>query len=134
MSPLATQPLVELCLRIESPLKARDGWDRAVARAAFSEELPEIILRRTSKGGGDLWLTAATLHNMPFIREYLLDGLLVKAGILDSAKLERTLASSPTKTPCRPFDIIRHLYQESWLRNWSEDQSLSNSRYDVQSA
>jgi asparagine synthase (glutamine-hydrolysing) len=130
VTPIGSQPLVELCLRIESHLNVRDGWDRAVVRQAFSNNIPEIILRRTSKGGGDFWMAAAIQRNMPFIREYLLDGLLVGNGLLDLRKLKVGLSHSPTRTHFQSMDIIRHLYNEAWLRNWTSygsDFSLNPS-------
>jgi asparagine synthase (glutamine-hydrolysing) len=122
VSPFASQPLVELCLRIESHLKVRGGWDRAVVREAFSHDLPDVVRTRTAKGGGDFWMHAAVQRNMTFIREYLLNGLLVGTGLLDYGKLAGGLSPSPSKTSLGYLDIIRHLHNEAWLRNWSESE------------
>lgn len=116
VSPLCSQPLVEVCLRVESHLNAEGGWDRAVARRAFALELPESILRRTSKGGPDVWAAEVIKRNMDFIREYLLGGVLIQKGLLDAKKLASGLAKKPTKVPFRKGDVIRQLYNEAWTR------------------
>src|SRR6185436_11940153 len=44
--PYYSQPVVELSLRIPTYLCALDGRDRAIARRAFVDDVPEKILRR----------------------------------------------------------------------------------------
>ena len=44
--PLLSQPLIETCLRIPVHLLATEGWDRAVARRAFSTDLPAEVYQR----------------------------------------------------------------------------------------
>ena len=51
LSPLFSQPVMELCLRIPTYVLTHGGWDRAVARRAFYHDLPPQIRNRRNKGG-----------------------------------------------------------------------------------
>lgn len=55
-SPLASQPLVEHCLKVPTWLWCKGGKNRAVARAAFASHLPREIVERTSKAGPDSFI------------------------------------------------------------------------------
>jgi asparagine synthase (glutamine-hydrolysing) len=118
ISPLASQPLVEICLRVASYLSVDAGCDRSIARQAFARDLPVAIFSRASKGTQAPWTRERVKQSRPFAREFLLDGLLVKKGILDKKKLEDALADRPIKTRFKEQDVIRQLYHEAWLRNW----------------
>lgn len=120
VSPLASRPLVDLCLRIESHLNASRGIDRAVAREAFRDELPESILHRCSKGGPDAWTEKIIRRNAEWIRKFLCDGALTAKGLLDPDRITRMLTDGPTKMQFRTGDIIRHLYTEGWVRAWMQ--------------
>lgn len=117
---LISQPLAELCLRIPTYVLLTDGWDRALARRAFADELPREIFQRTTKGSFDSWPTEVISRNSNFVRELLLDGLLVHEKILDRRKMEEGLPGAPTKTPMYIADVIENLCAEVWLRTWSE--------------
>jgi asparagine synthase (glutamine-hydrolysing) len=119
VAPFISQPLVEVCLRIESHLNVHEGWDRAIARRAFAEELPPEILTRVGKGGPDSWTKETIYKNIPFLRDFLLNGLLVKERLIDRVALEEAIAFAPRKSRFSTNDIITQLYNEGWLRNWA---------------
>jgi asparagine synthase (glutamine-hydrolysing) len=125
IAPFLSQPLTELCLQIPTYLSVMDGWDRAVARRAFARELPAEIIRRSSKGSPSSWLKEVINRDAQFIREFLLDGLLVRARLLDRGKLEQALPGVPTKTGAYAGHILNLLYTEAWLRSWSEDRGCA---------
>ena len=50
LHPLLAQPLLELCLRIPSWFWMRGGRDRAIARDAFTNILPNSVIKRRLKG------------------------------------------------------------------------------------
>jgi asparagine synthase (glutamine-hydrolysing) len=118
VGPLGSQPLVELCLRIATYLSRRAGWRRAVARQAFRSDLPEAITFRTSKGSYNRWVHESIMQNLPFVRESLLDGVLVQERILDRKRVEQALARPEVASGPIEMEIIRHLYTECWLRHW----------------
>lgn len=118
-SPLASQPLVELCLSLPSWLWTNGGKNRALTRAAFADRLPRAIIARTSKSGPDSFIRIAFARNRAQIRERLLDGLLASHGVLDLPALDRALQVDEFKDDLvvdRIFDILE---AENWARSWS---------------
>ncbi len=112
---LASQPLVEACLRIPTFVHVKHGWDRSIARRAFVAEVPRTILRRRSKGGMEEYAREMLSRNSVFVRELLLDGQLVKHGLLDRRRLELVLTSTPNRYPTAMGEILEHVSTEAWL-------------------
>ncbi|HVY81824.1 MAG TPA: asparagine synthase C-terminal domain-containing protein, partial [Steroidobacteraceae bacterium] len=117
---LFSQPLIELCLRIPSYVWISGGCDRSVARAAFAQDLPALITRRTQKGAIDRHNLRLMHKNRAFLREMLLDGLLVRHGLLDRKRLEEFLGAGSTPLGFEYNEVLRqHLCTEVWLRRWT---------------
>jgi asparagine synthase (glutamine-hydrolysing) len=117
---LFSQPLIELCLRIPSYVWSSGGRDRSIARDAFAHELPAAIVRRTRKGAIDRHNRKLMDQNEAFLRETLLDGLLVREGLLDRARLEQFLKRGSTALSFEYNEVLRqHLCTEVWLRRWA---------------
>ncbi|HKS57303.1 MAG TPA: asparagine synthase-related protein [Steroidobacteraceae bacterium] len=117
--PLLSQPLIELCLRIPTYLHASNGWDRAIARRAFNDELPIQIARRRSKGGMEEYAKEILLRNQGVAREMLLDGLLVENRVLDRERVAAVLSGQPTKGMGGMAEIFDYVSIEAWVRAWS---------------
>jgi asparagine synthase (glutamine-hydrolysing) len=118
--PLLSQPLVELCLRIPTYVLIRSGRDRAVARRAFEGDLPTEIVRRQAKGRTDQHVRNILDANLDFVRELLLDGLLVRHGFLDRAALELYLTRERSPADFQYTEILQeHFCTEAWLRRWA---------------
>lgn len=119
LSPLFSQPLIELSLRTPLYLLASEGRDRSIARDAFKDVIPrEIFLRRT-KGGVEESIKGIISHNIHFIRSLLLDGLLVKHGLLDQKLLSEVLSGDPSRVQSYFADLLSYLDCEAWLRSWT---------------
>jgi asparagine synthase (glutamine-hydrolysing) len=115
--PLLSQPLVELCLRIPSYTLITSGRDRALARRAFADDLPVEIVRRHMKGRADQHVRNILDANLEFVRELLLDGLLVQRGLLNRAALELYLTRGRSPADFQYSEILQeHVCTESWLR------------------
>ena len=126
LSPFLSQPLIEVALRISAHLHVRNGLNRAVARTAFADRLPPPILQRgMAKGGPHLWAKHVVENNTVFVREYLLDGILVQHGLLDRDKLEAVLSPRIERSTAIVGDIFAKLYIEAWLR---KGQPLTSPR------
>lgn len=126
---LLSQPLVELCLRIPSYVWISGGRDRALARRAFAGDLPPRILWRTDKGALDRLTLSVLRWNERFVRELLLDGLLVKHHLLDRKRLELFLSRGSPDGTLEYADIIQqHLCTEMWLQRWEEATISFESR------
>ena len=119
VNPLLSQPLVELCLRLPTYVLAHGGRGRALARRAFADDLPPEIANRQSKGGMEEHLRAVLLGNLDFIRALLLDGELVRRGLIDRGRTETALSGRPTTLASRAGEIHIALGVEAWLRRWS---------------
>lgn len=119
ISPLLCQPLTELILGIPAHMHFKRGQNRALARTAFANSLPDVILSRgTGKGGPNLWAKDVVERNADYLRETLLDGVLAQMGLLDRRKLEAVLSPRIEKSTAIVGDIFAKLYIECWLRNW----------------
>lgn len=112
---LASQPLVEACLRIPTYVLVKHGWDRSVARQAFAADVPRPILRRRSKGGMEEYLKDVLGRNLSFVRQLLLDGQLVSQGLLDRRRAEDVLSGGPSRTTTAMGEILEHVSTEAWL-------------------
>src|SRR5262249_13493860 len=66
--PLMPQPLLELCLRIQTWLHAAYGRDRAIARPAFAADLPPQVVQRTWKGAAARHLRDMLVNNITKVR------------------------------------------------------------------
>jgi asparagine synthase (glutamine-hydrolysing) len=118
VNPLLSQPLVELCLRLPTFVLTRGGTGRALARAAFRGEIPDAIVHRRSKGGMGRHFDAVLAANIDFARQVLLDGELVRLGLLDRAALERALSGREAGGPTPAGEVHIVLGVEAWLRRF----------------
>jgi asparagine synthase (glutamine-hydrolysing) len=123
VSPLYSQPVIELLLRIPIHTHFHRGQDRGLARMAFVGEAPEPILRRLWKDRAPGFHDQLLERERPFLKETLLNGVLAQNGLLNRPLLEEVLSSGPTKNTVYPGEIFRHLDSELWARHW-----LGNSR------
>ena len=114
-SPLASQPVVEACLRIPSWWWFDDGRNRVIAREAYADRLPADIVQRRSKGSPDGYIAALYAANRATIRAMLLDGRLRGAGLLDAPQLERALDESALVRGTDYHRIMRVADVEAWI-------------------
>lgn len=118
LEPLYAQPLMELVLRIPTYVLTERGWDRALARRAFQEDLPREIVTRTGKGTQDAYWRALLGRNLRFVREMLLDGELVTRGLLNRKAVETILSGKPSTVEAYIAEILGGLSIEVWLQRW----------------
>jgi asparagine synthase (glutamine-hydrolysing) len=115
--PMCAQPMVELCLRIPVDTHFEGGRSRGLARRAFADVVPVPILRRQWKDHPVLFFGELVRNNLPFLREHLLDGALVRQGILNRAAVELALESGPTLSAAVSGELYSHLDLELWIRD-----------------
>jgi asparagine synthase (glutamine-hydrolysing) len=116
VSPLCAQPVYEVCARIPVDVHLDRGRVRGLARRAFANEVPLPILRRQWKDRPLRQLGEVIRLNLPFIREHLLEGALMKEGILDRVAVERALRNGPSSSSAVGSEILSHLDLELWVR------------------
>jgi len=117
--PLISQPIVELCLQIPSYVLTYGGIDRALVREAFIGVVPPEIIGRTIKGGTASFINGLLVSNLPFLQQYLLDGLLTEERLLDRQKTEVALTEANLiRDPHLIFPVLSAVQAEAWLRAW----------------
>jgi asparagine synthase (glutamine-hydrolysing) len=67
-------------------------------------------------------IKAILMRNLGFARSLLLDGALVRKGILDRGKLEEVLSGRPTTIASHMTELHTYLGIEAWLNRWSASQ------------
>lgn len=115
--PLLSQPVVESCLKTPSWMNIRGGVNRAVARTAFADVLPQEIVARSSKGNFVQYYGGVYQRNKGFIRDFLLAGHLHSHGLLDSEAIDGFIdkpLSHQDLLFLRMFDLCMI---ENWVRH-----------------
>ncbi|HET9447843.1 MAG TPA: asparagine synthase C-terminal domain-containing protein [Steroidobacteraceae bacterium] len=118
VAPIYSQPFIELALRIPADVLFADGHDRGLARRAFRGDVPQPILNRLWKDRAGDFHDQIIHRNLDWLRETFLDGVLVSEGLLDKAAVERALAPGLVKSDVFPGELLRHLDNEIWARQW----------------
>jgi asparagine synthase (glutamine-hydrolysing) len=118
VTPLFSQPLLELAMRIPTWLLTRGGWDRAIARRAFERDLPRRIVTRQTKGGQEEHAKAILVRNVSFARELLLDGYLVREQLVERDQLAEALTPGPAQLRSGNAELFSCLSAEAWVRMW----------------
>ena len=119
LRPLASQPLLEAYARIPAALHIAGGEGGAVARLGFKDALTEEVLSRgAAKGTPEMWLMEVVEQNRGFVKELLLDGLLVRNRILDRGKVEAAITSGVATSRIAVAELVTQMYIEAWLRQW----------------
>lgn len=115
--PLLSQPVMEACLSVPSWMWIAGGRNRAVARLAFADVLPPIVLHRRSKGMFSQYNGAFYGRNKDAMRRFLLDGELEARHLLDTKALSDFFArplASRDRSFMRIIDLCR---AENWVRH-----------------
>ena len=117
IAPLMARPVLEASLACPTWLLSSGGFDRALARAAFGNRLPALILNRRGKGRFGAMLDAAFEAARPRMRTLLLDGLLVREGVVDADAIERCLSRSLRARSYDHFRVADLADVELWARS-----------------
>ena len=117
ISPLYSQPIFELVLSIPSYVLAWNGWDRGLARKAFSKVLPPAIAWKEAKAGGNRFFDDVAWAHRSQIKEILLDGYLINNGFLCKTELERILKDE-VENKSEIASCLNFIGIELWLQSW----------------
>lgn len=118
LSPLISQPLIETCMAIPTWMWCAGGMNRSVARKAFADRLPPLVIDRRTKGAFDAYSTRVFTANQGAVRDMLLDGALARQGLID---IERVAAAFAPGGASR-IDMLRLLDLadiEAWVGAWT---------------
>jgi len=117
VSPLLSQPMLELVARIPSYSFSRHGGDRELARSAFAAQLPSDVLQRSVKGYAEDWLESIFRADRDYFRERIMQGHLLRHGLLNQRAVENVLNGN-FATAVESFAEFFHVLEvEAWLQN-----------------
>lgn len=119
IDPLNAQPLWELMLSIPTYTVLDGGASRGLARRAFADILPTQIRKRQIKGTGSAFYQQVVRNNRTYLLDQLADGLLVREGYLDRAKLIACLASEEPSLIVAAPTLLSYFAAEIWLQQMS---------------
>lgn len=117
--PLLSQPVMEACIKIPTWMWNVGGRNRAVARDAFSDVLPQAIFQRRSKGTFVSYIGGAYRRNKRLILDFLMTGSLQSNGLLDTEALCRLVEKEPGP---RDESFLR-LFELCTVENWVRHQA-----------
>lgn len=117
--PLFSQPLFELCLRIPLYTLLQGGGNRALERAAFQDRVPERIIRRENKGAVATTLMSKIRESLPYLRDLVLDGVLVQERVILRSTLEPYLVGNRPMNDRILWPFLSSIAAEAWARKWA---------------
>jgi asparagine synthase (glutamine-hydrolysing) len=118
LNPLLAQPVVEFCLGLPVPDLVEGGRDRGLARRAFRDRLPPLLIDRRSKGDLTAYYGRLVAASLSYLRPLLLEGCLADAGLLDRAYLDAALTAERLILDRNSGDILVAALIENWVRYW----------------
>lgn len=119
--PLLSQPVMEACLKVPTWMWIADGRNRAVARQAFADRLPQGILDRRSKGSYLGYMTTLYMRNKLKMYAFLKEGLLSAHDLLDHSELADFFARDLTPRNLSFLRIFDLCAAENWVRQQGHD-------------
>jgi asparagine synthase (glutamine-hydrolysing) len=118
LHPLLSQPVVEHCLAIPADRLIADVRDRGLARQAFADRLPPMLIERRNKGDLSCFYGHVTRASLETLRPLLLNGLQVDQGLLDGKALERDLAEDRLIVGPGYNRLLVGAVLEVWAQHW----------------
>lgn len=115
---LLQQPIIETCLRIPPWVMIEGGYDRALARRAFSAMLPYNVVRRPGKSTPASYYEGLCRNNRMLIAGALMDGVLAQAGVIDRSALEAPFARDAPLANDIAYDLLSLFGIEIWAQGW----------------
>jgi len=116
VAPLFSQPLLEVCIRIPTWIHTEAGQDRVIARRAFRDVLPQEVINRWTKGLWEEQAARLLRHNMRFVKTLLLEGELMRRGLVIRSRLDECLSYRPSRLSVSNAEIYHLIFAEAWLR------------------
>lgn len=118
LHPFLSQPVVEHCLAIPADILTRGPRDRGLARDAFGDRLPSLIVERRDKGDLSHFYGKVVRSSAPLLKALLIDGRLAAHRLVDPVEVERGLTDE-----CLIWDRTSNRFLilavlEVWVRRW----------------
>lgn len=120
LHPLLSQPVMEAGLGIPVDILVEGGRDRDLARRLFADRLPSALLSRRGKGELSTYYGHVVRLSLPFARELLCDGELIRHGLLTREEVEAQLDPAHLIADGAYNLVLIRMVLESWLRGWRD--------------
>ncbi len=124
--PLLSQPLIEACLRIPVYLLLVGGQTRGLARLAFKDCLFPGTVARHGKGETTHFTLSLVRRSLPFLTDVLLDGVLVRQGLLNRSTLQTALRPNTPIDWTALFPLCACFAAELWAQAWASPATASH--------
>jgi asparagine synthase (glutamine-hydrolysing) len=95
VDPLTGELVTETCMEIPVYIHCRKGQTRWLARDAFRYVVPAALLSRTTKGNPEPYVDLLRDENVTELEARLMDGELVRQGIVEPRTLQQALRGRP---------------------------------------
>jgi hypothetical protein len=112
----ASLPVVETALPVAPYVMTLNGADRGLVRMAFADLLPAEVRARPLKGDTTRFHACVLERQLPFIRSLLLDGELVRRGLVRKDKLAAALAPAHVIDGAVKGAVMSAFLAEAWLQ------------------
>lgn len=116
--PLLAQPVIEACLALPVWQLTLGRRDRALARQAFANRLPEALVARRSKGEMTAFYGRLIADGLEVLRPWLLHGRLADMGLIDPERADAALTRESLAWKGGYVDIMTTAAIEAWVRAW----------------
>jgi asparagine synthase (glutamine-hydrolysing) len=95
VDPLTSDLVSESCMEIPVYVHCQNGRTRWLARDVFQDVVPDVLLKRTTKGNPEPYVDRVRDENAAEIEARLMDGELVRHGILEADSIRAALDGKP---------------------------------------
>lgn len=113
---LLSQPIIEACLAAPPYVMTEGGKERALARLAFEDLIPESVAKRTMKGETTRYFAAILAANRDWIRDVMIEGEAVRCGLADADRVRIALGRDWRQDGTAAGALYPLLSVEIWLR------------------
>ncbi|QCX82221.1 Asparagine synthase (plasmid) [Streptomyces sp. YIM 121038] len=114
-APLLDTPVVDACLAIPGYERSRPGDYKPLARAAFTGQVPDLLLQRRTKTAFTGSLYAGLRTNAPVLRRLLTGSALAQGGLLDAKRAVAALDGAARGEPAPLAALHTLIVTELWL-------------------
>lgn len=118
LHPLLSLPIVELALKIPTYQSFDETYDRIFFRRAAAKMKPSKALWRTIKGQTTGTLSKSCVQEADKITELLLQGTLVRSGIINKTWLQDELIKIRHGKADNMWPLLHLMTSQLWLNQW----------------
>ena len=116
--PLMSEPLLDLCLRLPAWTLSAGGVNRGLARMAFQDIVPELVLKRTTKGYAARFYIDRVSAHREVILSALATGELAARNLISPSEVRAFGERDQYETQHSGSRLLTYYGIEAWLRAW----------------